>query len=69
MIRLHIFVIIFSVISAYFTKNILNEIFPNSKLTSMFNSLNSLSKGFIPVVFYAAILWIILFLAYGELPY
>ena len=69
MIRLHIFVIIFSVISVYFTKNILNEIFPNSKLTSMFNSLNSFSKGFIPVVFYAAILWIILFLAYGELPY
>ena len=69
MIRLHIFVIIFSVISVYFTKNILNEIFPNSKLTSMFNSLNSLSKGFIPVVFYAANLWIILFLAYGELPY
>ena len=69
MIRLHIFVIILSVISGYFTKNILNEIFPKSKLTSLFNLLNSSSKGFLPVVFYAGIFWVILFLAYGELPY
>ncbi len=69
MIRLHIFVIILSIIAVYFTKNILNEIFPNSKLTSLFNSIYSVSKGFIPLVFFAGLLWTILYLAYGESPY
>ncbi len=69
MIRLHIFVIILSVIGVYFTKNILNEIFPKSKLTSFFNLMYFSSKGFLPVLLYAGIFWVILFFAYGESPY
>jgi len=69
MVRLHFFVIILSIIAFYFIKNLLNELFPNNKFTLMFNSISSSTKGFIPIIFLAGILWVILYMLYGELPY